>query len=276
MTHCVESPFKQRGGIILVAPPGQMKSSMIEKALQGYGDARVMSDINVKTLMELRQSIVAKKITTMAFTALEKLYARNTHTSSNVEASLMAMVEEGFTKASFESQDGPPTRPARCLVIGGTFDSAVQLHWSRWKQSGFVRRMLWAHYSLENPEEILRAIHFWEPLKFGKIQRAFPADELIPYQLSDLESSFIMDIMKHQNEATPIVLMKKLYCVLKWKYTAEKAQAIIEDFAPALSKDGASISLPKAQRSNAQRYISPVVSPSELVKEIGEPRAAGS
>lgn len=246
LTHLVESPFKQRGGIMLIAPPGQMKTSMMYYSLQGYNDALVMSDVNITTLMNMRTDIISGKFTTLAFPALEKLYARHSSTASNIEATLMALAEEGFTRASFEDQRAP-MRPARALILGATFPSCIDKKYSEWIKSGFSRRFIWVNYSIENPKEILQAIHRWQPIKFGKFSRIAIIGDSIPYNLTEMESSVVMDVMKHQNEATPIVLMKKIFCVLKYKYDddTKKVRNIMEEFGESLTKDGTYMQLPK-------------------------------
>lgn len=249
VTHLVSSPFLQRGGIILVAPPGHLKTTFITAALRGYQDKLLMSDINVKTLMELRNDMISGKYQTLAFTALEKLYARASRTSDNIEATLMAMVEEGFTRAAFEDQRGP-MRPSRALVVGGTFPDTIEKMWNKWEKIGFTRRFIWINYSLKNPKEILKAIHRWQLLDFGMTMKAFPIADNIPYDMNDRESSFVLDCLKGQAEATPLVLMKKIYCVLKWKYQgdADKAKEILSDFAQCLEQQGTFIELPLANK----------------------------
>ena len=73
LTKFVRSPFSSRGGILLIGPPETLRTTLISSALEDYPDALVLSDINVKQLIEMREDMSAGKITTLAFTELAKL-----------------------------------------------------------------------------------------------------------------------------------------------------------------------------------------------------------
>src|SRR5256885_1629489 len=100
----VDGPFDQRGGIFLVGPPGHLKSTIIKLALIEYPDTLVLSDINVQEFGRLKNSLIGGRYTTIGFGEFEKLYERNPTTAANLEGTLRGMVEEGFDKLSFESQ----------------------------------------------------------------------------------------------------------------------------------------------------------------------------
>src|SRR6266849_9404066 len=97
LTKFVHSPFPTRGGILLIGPPETLRTTLIDSALSDYPDALVLSDINVKQLIEMREDMSAGKITTLAFTELAKLYARNPAVAKNIEGHIMALVEEGLS-----------------------------------------------------------------------------------------------------------------------------------------------------------------------------------
>lgn len=245
LSRYVEGPYKHRGGLFLVAPPGSLKSSVLE-FLDYYPSAMILSDVNVQTLSKLRADISANQITTLIFTELEKIYQRHSSVSANVEGHLKSFVDEGFRHASFEDQR-TPIQSARCSIIACVTPAFFNANISRWLDSGFARRFIWAHYHLENPELIVEAISKWELLELdGDFTYRLPPNHSIKYSLTSVETRDLLYMLRHhRNRETSFILLMKIACALKWKYqkTPKKWREIIEDFSPALGKEGAGITI---------------------------------
>lgn len=236
--------FASRGGIMIVSPPGSLKSSIIRDAMEGYPDVINISDLNVQTLSYMKSSLTDGKYTTIALGEYEKIYQRNPATASNIEGQLKAMVEEGFGRNSFEDQRMVSLTPARVLLIGGITPSCYQRLFTHWMENGFARRFIWVYYTLANPEAITQAIHDWKPLTFGKIIKQVPANCHIPYNITTTESTKLRKIIEFQPaHETPYVLLKKIFCVLKWRYSAKKAMRIVEEFATCIGKQGGKLEI---------------------------------
>lgn len=234
----VEGPFEQRGGIFLVGPPGHLKSTIIKRSLIEYPDTLVLSDINVQEFGRLKNSLIGGRYTTIGFGEFEKLYERNPATASNLEGTLRGMVEEGFDKLSFESQQ-MASMQAQIFLVGGITPSAYARRFQAWIDSGFARRFLWCHYRLDNPDALVDAIRDWKKLNFGKLSFKVPANRIIPYVINKQRSIWIERMLDHQPaKETPYVTLKKLYCVLAWRYNASRAKQLLDDFAPCLSRTG--------------------------------------
>lgn len=244
--YLLNSPYPQRGGLMLVAPPAALKSTMIEMALSEYGNALSLTDLNVNTLVKLRDDLISNRYATIGFGEFEKLYQRHQTTASNIEGSLKALVEEGFMRASFEDVRMGGLR-ARVLIVGGMTPQFYSNHYDSWSKSGFARRFLWSLYAVDNPEMITEAIHIWKLLRIAKgFTRRYPGLEGIPFKIEPMESRYLGGLVKEQaGQSTPYVLLKKILSVLKWKYDKTKAIQIIKDFAPSLSKNGARLILPR-------------------------------
>lgn len=235
----VNGDFSQRGGIMIIAPPGQLKSTLIKLSLEDYPDALLLSDINIKTLTTLKNSLLDQRYSTLAFGEFEKLYQRNPATAANIEAHIKALIEEGFARASFEDQRAP-IMPARCAVIGGITPSLYTRKFTAWSENGFSRRFLFCSYTLANPEAIMDAISAWKAIVFGKIATQVPAPRSILYSVTKDENRVLHDsIMNQPEHETPFVLVKKIFCVLKWRYNAKKAMHIYSDFAECMQSKGA-------------------------------------
>lgn len=232
--------FQQRGGIFLIAPPGSLKSTFIKNSLRCYPDALQLSDMNVQTLGYIKTGFVEGKYSTLAFGEFEKLYMRNTGTASNIEGHLKAMVEEGFGKQSFEDQRAVSFE-TRMMLIGGVTPSCHQRLFTRWSENGFARRFLWSAYQLDNPDIIADSIEKWKALNLGKSSKETPNNNVIPYSVTPGESKHIRELLGIQSRETPFVLMKKIFCVLKWRHKGRKAMNILEDFSESLGERAAKL-----------------------------------
>jgi hypothetical protein len=264
LAHLVESPkeFSSFGGMMFVAPVGHLKTA-ITKTLDAWKpQASVMSDITIRELSEMREQIASGKITTLGFLELPKLYARNREVASNVEAALQSMADEGFRIPNWLPQN-MTVREAKAFIVGAMPPIFYQRHWGDWTHSGWARRFLWCHFQLGNPELVMDAIGAWRPIDFGKLIFAYPASGRIPFDCSETESDFVRGLLRQTKagyEAVPFILMKKMMCVLKWRYdelgakhAAEKAIEILADFSECLQGVAdLQIDLPLAGNSEAE------------------------
>jgi hypothetical protein len=248
LSKYVESPYHQRGGIMIVGPPNTLKSTFIEKAFGEYPNSLILSDINVNTLTQIKDDLAAGHYPTIAFPAFEKLYQRHKSTSANVEGYLMALVEEGYSRASFEDQRMAAIK-ARALIVGAIPYSFYQSNYTRWNQSGFLRRFLWCVLRLKDSEKIMDAIHNWKLIPFNGVSHRIPGSKSISYSLSAQESRSLRAMIREQpsGNSTPYVLLKKIHCALKWKYSGTSHptlyKKIMDDVSPAFGKEGAIVEL---------------------------------
>lgn len=240
--------FPERGGIMLIAPPGQLKSTFIKQCYNAYHPSVVtMSDINVETLNKMRPKISQGYIRTLALPAFEKIYERNPQTASNIEGHIKAFVDEGFMLPSFANQNMLAQSEARCLVVGGLVDDCYRRKFDRWDENGFVRRFMWCSFQLKDPQMLIEAIHKWERIEFEDRVPLLP-NHKIKMTVTPEESKYMMRILESQNcPATPYALLKKIFAVLKWKFNREddkkRPMEIIRDFSECLGKRMARMTL---------------------------------
>lgn len=235
--HLSTPDFPKRGGIMLIGPPGAMKSSFIFSALSYYPSALVLSDLNINSLMACRDELISGRFKTMVFPEYEKLYQRKSDTATNIEGTIKQLVEDGFTRASFEPQ-GMMSMNARALVIGAITYSFYTNHYEGWKTSGFARRFLWVSIRLRDPDKIMDAVNDWKLISIDGIERKPIPSESIPFHVSREESGKLRAMLSTQSEATPFVLLKKIFAVLKWKHGPERAMRIMDQFALCLQGRG--------------------------------------
>src|ERR1017187_6088762 len=240
VSHIVDSPFPDRGGIMLVAPPGQWKSRCIG-CLESYSDCMVLSDINAQALNALKPELESERYHTLAFPALEKIYERASATSANAEGTIKALVAEGMSEASFEDHRILGVTKARCMVIAGMVPSIVKNKISVWIENGFARRFIWASFQLADPRIIIEAIHKWERHEFDNMAMAkLPLKKLdLTRYVDERESRLLEYLIRAQyGQEIPLILMKKIYCVLKYKFKDDPKlpKEIIEDFGTCLGR----------------------------------------
>lgn len=258
----VPSEFDQRGGIMLVASPGHLKSTFIKQSLGNYPNALVLSDLNVRQLIVIRDDIAAQKYCTMGFPDYEKLYQRDAETASNLEGHIKGMTEEGFGHASFEDKR-MKTQEARCLIVGAMTPAFYKRRFAQWKSDGFLRRFLWCHYHISNPGILPNAIHTWKPLKIGTGELPGLSQQPIEFDVTELESEVLHSFLQfHEGEAiTPFVLLKKMLSVLKWRHrklgperASFEALETLRDFSEGFAQNGAKVDIEnQEEKPNARK-----------------------
>jgi hypothetical protein len=246
ISHFVDSPFNERGGIMLVGPPSSLKSTILMSAYKPFPDAMVLGDINVQTLMYLRDDIACHKTNTMAFTEFEKLYQRHVSTASNIEGHIKAIVAEGFTHNSNEDQR-MATLTARALVVGAIVPGCYRKHYTDWMGSGFLRRFLWCIFRMKNPSVLMDAIDEWKKIQIEEgLSYPINLGNIIPFDVTREESTKIRQWIRFQpGQEIPFVLLKKILSVLKWHHRRDgkNAMKILEEFSRCLGPTGTTLDL---------------------------------
>lgn len=244
----VSGDFKHHGGMMLIGPPGMMKSTLLDILESNYPDALSLSDINAQALNKLKPRITERSIRTLVLPEYAKLYDRNMDTANNVEGTLKAMVAEGFKSASF---DNPllARQVARATVISAMTPEFREKHSQRWEDGGYARRFIWPLLSLQHPEILDDAVERWELLDLGiSGVPPVPPNRSIPNLTTLKERQAIRQMIRHQPGAhtTQFQIMVKVLAVLKWWYrTRRKAPGAALDtvavFARSLGKQGAEL-----------------------------------
>lgn len=249
LSSFVESRFVERGGIMIVGPPGVLKTTMVAYLDANYGDAIVVSDINVPTMSKMRDRIAGGSIRTLVFSELAKLYERAAVTAQNLEGTIRALAGEGFKSHSFE--DSTISRKlARCTIIAAMTSSLRDRNSSHWEESGFSRRFLWSVISLHDPNVLERATIDNKPIDIANVDAPrLPVTGLIPNWTTREERRQIAVWTKYQPSASHTIqnqLLIKTWAVMKWwarknHRSESKAWAMLGRFAKSLGKEGSEI-----------------------------------
>lgn len=255
--HLVEGPFRERGGIMLVGPPGVLKTTFVSILDQHYQDCLMLSDINVKSLVSLRDSIAAGKINTLVLPELAKIYERADATALNVEGTIRALAAEGFSAASFE--DSRINRlSARAMIIGAMTPATIEKRFQGWEESGFNRRFLFALLRLSDPMALENAAINWQRIDF-RVRHIPLAPTLGPSTIPNLTTQrerhrlgVLVKVQPGGDHAIQLQVMVRVLAVLKWWYaesgTLENAMETVERFGVSLGKGGADIDISASLR----------------------------
>lgn len=249
LSSYVESPFLDRGGIMLVGPPSVLKSTLLDLVARQYSEAVPLSDINARSLGQLRDAIAANAVRTLVCPELAKLYERHKNTAGNVEGTIRALVAEGFAAASWEDSR-INRRRARCVFLSALTPEFQNQNFTRWEKSGFSRRFLWPLVTLRDVTVVERAIESWTLLDF-RVRHVpmVPPSGVIPNTTTTAERARLRPFLEHQPggvgaHAVQLLLLVKMLAVLKWWHEdADKAWKLVAAFAGALGEEGAELYL---------------------------------
>jgi len=251
MTSYVKSELKSRGGVMLLSPPGQFKTSILVGTIQPLPRSIVASDINMQTLGGMKADIAAGTVTSLVFPELPKIYERHHSSASNVMGCLRAIADEGFSSASYEDSR-IQTMIARAAIFAAMPVDFHTRHWTEWKQSGFLRRFLWSMYVISDKSAAQEKISRLEKLDLNRGSLVqYPALDCLDYTVLKNESNKLLSTLRDQDGGPELcwVLAQKILSVLQWSYSGstgkvtkwgrDQAMDVWEDYAQSLTKHGA-------------------------------------
>jgi hypothetical protein len=246
LSSYVQSDVQDRGGMMLIGDPATLRSTMLNVLDRQYHNSLSLSDINARSLADLRGPIANKQIRTLVLPELAKLYERgNPGTAEHVIGTIRALVAEGYRAAAFEDSRVNRT-VARCTVMAALTPSLHMRHFKDWEDSGFNRRFLWPVIALEQSEvieesRVLRKLLDIEASSYPPIPNT-----PIPDDTTEQERRALRLLVKHQpggSHAIQLEVMIRMLAVLRWYYKKlnrpkEEAMARIREFAKTLGKEG--------------------------------------
>lgn len=233
---------EQRGGLMFVAPPGHLKSTVVE-IVEQFPRARIISNLTVQTLNAMRQDFISGEIQTLGFSDYEMIYKRHGSVSSQIEGTLMALADEGFRNPAFSDQRTHVVA-ARCTIIGAITIDCYEAKWPQWLNSGFARRFLWSKFSLKNSDKIEQSYVQWKKAELdGDFYPKIPRSGKIPHKLTESEAQKVLYQLRFQcDRKLPFLVAQRIISVLLWKFP-DNGWKIWEDFSPSLGKDQGIVSI---------------------------------
>jgi hypothetical protein len=228
LSSYVESPFESRGGLMLVSPPGCMKTSILMAVANSWSNAIPVSDLNTAQLIKMKSAMSSNALRTLILTDMQKIAQRNPNVAVNLLGHLSAIVDEGFTGASWDSNQMIPRTTARCTVMAALTDDYYNRAMEEFVATGFARRFLWAQIRLKDPGVLASAVIYQERLQFSQDigLPPMPAMGSIPLDVSMEEIRTLETCVQHQigRHAIAFQLIVKMTAVLRWWYYAMKIE----------------------------------------------------
>lgn len=249
----VDWPFKERSGVFVVGPPSVFKTTFLEIAQEHYSDAIEVSDLNVQSLVDLRDQMASNVIRSLVIPDFGKLYERHPSTAKNLEGHVRALAGEGFAAASFEDSRQQRLH-ARCTIMSAMTPKVQGQNFGRWEDTGFARRFLWSLVTLEDPTLQTEAVIKGELLDFGMRRvPTRPVTGQIPMrQVTLAMRRKLLETLQHQpgggQHATQLSLLARMLAVLSWHYrrtgqSRRSALKTVLSFARSLGSGGAVLTL---------------------------------
>ena len=246
LSSYVESPFPERGGLMIVGPPGTLKSAMVD-VLSTYADALILSDVNAQSLGHFKNDVARGAIRTLVLPEMQKVYERAEHTSANVEGTLRALVAEGWSAASYEDQTIQRFK-ARATLIACMTPDTYEVHARRWQSTGFSRRFLWALITTD-ANQLDRAAMDDVPLDFGHHPAPITTTAIKNLTTRD-ERHALLPLVRYQPtpHAAQLHTLVKMLGAWKWWYghihrNRRVALTSLRTFALAMTKHGTELHL---------------------------------
>ena len=250
----VAAPYKDRGGLMLVGPPGVLKTTLLDVLDDNYHNALSISNAFMGTMAKLQSAFYNGQIRSLCFPDLQSIYAGDPRTSARIEQMMMQLAGE----ATRTIGGGEDSRFAKfkgyCTIFACMTDTFYAGHANKWEGSGFLRRFLWSSYTLDDPEILMRAITQWTRADLGSYRiPEIPTNVYIKDTLSISERKEVYTWLRHQPVPHEIQLqvMCKAVCALRWHYsqTGYKKDAMLtmHEFAETLQRDAALLVIPEQE-----------------------------
>jgi len=243
----VKSNIIDTGGIMLVGPPGQLKSSILIPIAKLSG-AQLLSDLTVMQAISLRGPILALQTQTLIFPEFSKIFARRSDTAANIEGYIMQLTGEGFRNFNWESPNATYP-PCRALVLGAMTSNIYLKHWDEWQNSGFARRFLWFHYRLnmEGVTALKKSARYDKPIRITPKQGFLVPGESIEQDISEDELLQLHNMLTEQQNSYQIGIgiLRRIYTILKWRYPKRSTlpMQILSKFALGLKREGVTVTV---------------------------------
>lgn len=251
LSSYVESPFKDRGGLMLVAPPGQLKTRFLDILDENFESVRSISNSYMQTMIRMQPAFYSGYIRSLCFPDLQSIYAGDPRTASRIENMMMQLAAEATRTIGGQQDSRFAKFKSRCTIFAAMQETFRAQHETKWDDSGFHRRFLWATYTLKDPDVLTRAIHHWTLADIGNFRiPKVPGNLIIKNVLAQSHLEEITAWVRHQPE--PHEIQRQILCkavsALHWHYKTsnikKNALFTMKQFAECLQEDAALIQLP--------------------------------
>ena len=253
----VDGPVKDKGGLMLVGPPGVLKTTFLDVLDNNYHNVMSASNLNTTTLLKLQGQFFNGTMRSIILPDVQAMYAGDPRTAARLEQAIMQLAGEGNRGASWQDARFQKFK-SRCAIFGAMTQRHHEQWSNRWEESGFLRRFLWSSISLANPDVLMDAIEQWHRADLGGIRVPdVPGNSMIEDSLTRDERRRIRGWLKYQPgpHEVQLSLMCRATSALRWHYRKHRiktdAMSTMREFAETLQRDAARIIIGAEWRSRA-------------------------
>ncbi len=258
----VMSPSHDRGGVMLVGPPGVLKTSMLDVLDQNYQNALSVSNAFMQTMSKLQSAFYNGSIRSLCFPDLQSVYAGDPRTAGRIEQMMMQLAGEATRTIGGDQDSRYAKFKGYCTIFACMTDTFHQSRANKWEQSGFLRRFVWSTYTLEDPDILIRALIEWTRADLGSFRiPEIPTSNYIKDSLNSEERKEIFSWLRYQPGPHEIQLqvLCRSVAALRWHYekigSRKNAMTTMREFSETLQKDAALLTIPRQNYDKGESYV---------------------
>lgn len=248
----VQSPYRDRGGLMLTGPAGVLKTTILDVLDNNYHNALSISNSHMSTMRKLQPAFYNGQVRSLCFPDLQSIYAGDPRTASRIEQMMMQLSGEATRTIGGDEDSRYAKFKGYCTMFAAMTPNFYTSHINKWDEQGFSRRFLWGTYTFLDPEILMRAIAQWTRANIGDVLiPQCPINGLIPDSLNQNDREEIQSWLRHQPQPHEIQfqVMCKATSALAWHYKRSKikkhAMTTMREFAEILQHDAALLQLPE-------------------------------
>lgn len=235
-----------RGGIMLIAYPEQLKTTILQKALRRYPEVLLVSDMNVREFSDIREDLLTQRFDTIGFLDYQKVWERDDRTSSNVEGVIRALTDEGWHGTLGGKQiRGAAARAFMVLCMTpGLFNQKAD----GWQKTGFMRRFLSLKYIFKDRRILEESIKAGRAYQLGAVPPVIRPINRLQYTVTPSEADYIGLALKDQKGLVALQVLLRIYNTLKWHYDTQmkepdRGMQLLMNVVPMLMPEGGELTI---------------------------------
>lgn len=277
--------LEARGGILLVAYPEQLKTTMVNAAYRVYPEVHRTSDMNVQDFSAFRRDLLTQRYDSVAFLDYQKIWERDDRTSKGVEGVIRALADEGWYGVLAGQQlKGTPARCFFVLCLTPTlYDSSLQ----RWTESGFLRRFLTIRYVFKGRRLLEEAIKEGRHYQFQTAMPIMRPMVPLPYEVTKEESDAIAPLLVQQRSLLALEMLLRIYNTLRWHFECKLAQPagtameFLQGMASLFTTEGGEVVVNEKEDWKKPEFVSvrtgqPIKPTEEVIEQFRTRQRAGN
>ena len=254
----VPSPVQDRSGMMVVAPSGSLKTSLLMHLSRNYQSVVSDSNWHYGKLLKMRAAFFNNSVRSIVIPELSSLYAGDPRTGGRCEALFQQMAGEG--SISTNEQDSRFQRyEMRAMIFAALTPEFAAKHHASWEE-GFHRRFVWVHLAMENEEVLLDYLTAGKQADMIVNPIVEPPERFIPNNLKLDDRMFVRSLLKDQKDFGPnhtrFNMMCKTAAVLMWQFERTKSKKnwrhVLKDFSVCMSDKAALLVIP--DEPETQKY----------------------